>query len=70
MVIIAISLTESVNRYLAAHSANDKPKAYAIGQNVSKAGHVSTGSLNKPFQSGFSSNGKRFSVGNLSLIHI
>jgi len=31
---------------------------------VHKAGHVSTGSLNKPFQSGFASNGKKFSVGN------
>ena len=58
------SLTESIDRYLAAHSANDKPKAYAIGQNVHKTSHVSTGSLNKPSQSGFSSNGKKFSVGN------
>jgi len=31
---------------------------------VHKAGHVSTGSLNKPFQSGFASNGKKFNMGN------
>jgi len=58
------SLTESIDRYLPAHSAKDKPKAYAIGQNVHKTGHVSTGSLNKPFQSGFASNGKKFSMEN------
>ena len=58
------SLTESIDRYLAAHSANDKPKAYGIGQIMHKAGHVSTGSLHKPFQSGFVSIEKKSSIGN------